>query len=51
MRLQFRYEVVESLNGLLELYRNDMRSESAEVRVLDEQRVVIWQKKERQGVS
>ena len=50
MRLQFRYEVVESLNGLLELYRNDMRSESTKVRVLDEQRIANWQDKERQGV-
>jgi len=50
MRLQFRYEVVESLNGLLDLYRNDMRSESTEVRVLDEQRIANWQEKERQGV-
>lgn len=50
MRLQFRYEVVESLNGLLELYRSDMRSESAEVRVLDEQRIANWQEKEHQGV-
>ena len=51
MRLQFRYEVVESLNGLLDLYRNDLRSENTEVRVLDEHRVANWLEKERQGVG
>ena len=31
MRLQFRYEVVESLNGLLDQYREATRSENPEV--------------------
>ena len=35
MRLQFRYEVVESLNGLLDHYRKDSRCENAEVQALD----------------
>ncbi|MGH9607976.1 MAG: VirB4 family type IV secretion system protein [Terracidiphilus sp.] len=49
MRLQFRYEVVESLNGLLEQYREDMRSENPDVQALDEQRTAIWREKEQEG--
>ena len=49
MRLQFRYEVVESLNGLLDQYRQEMRCENAEVQALDEQRMAIWTEKEREG--
>src|ERR1700740_1355345 len=43
MRLQFRYEVVESLNGLLDRYRDASRSETPEVKVLDDRRLAIWQ--------
>src|SRR6202012_1078684 len=49
MRLQFRYEVVESLNGLLDQYRDAMRSTSSEVNALDERRLSIWEEKERTG--
>lgn len=49
MRLQFRYEVVESLNGLLDQYQQEMRCENAEVQALDEQRMAIWTEKEREG--
>jgi TraG P-loop domain len=49
MRLQFRYEVVESLNGLLDQYRQESRCENVEVLALDEQRLAVWSEKERQG--
>ena len=49
MRLQFRYEVVESLNGLLDQYRKESRCEKAEVQALDEQRLAVWSEKEKQG--
>ena len=49
MRLQFRYEVVESLNGLLDQYRKDSRCENKEVQALDEQRLAVWSEKEKQG--
>ena len=49
MRVQFRYEVVESLNGLLDQYRDAARSDVAEVKVLDDRRLAIWEEKEREG--
>ena len=49
MRLQFRYEVIESLNGLLDQYRKESRCEKAEVQALDDQRMAIWSEKEEQG--
>src|SRR6202012_3947357 len=49
MRLQFRYEVVESLNGLLDQYQKDSRCENVEVKALDEQRLAVWSEKEKQG--
>jgi len=49
MRFQCRYEVVESLNGFLDQYRNAARSQSAQVRALDEGRVQTWQSKEKRG--
>jgi hypothetical protein len=49
MRLQCRYEVVESLNGLLDRYRDAARSEVPEVRALDERRIEIWEAKEKSG--
>lgn len=49
MRLQCRYEVVESLNGLLDRYRDAARSEVPEVRALDESRIEIWEAKEKSG--
>jgi hypothetical protein len=49
MRVQFRYEVVESLNGLLDRYRDASRSETPEVKVLDDRRLATWEEKERVG--
>jgi hypothetical protein len=49
MRVQFRYEVVESLNGLLDQYRDASRSETPEVKVLDDRRLATWEEKERLG--
>jgi hypothetical protein len=49
MRVQFRYEVVESLNGLLDWYREASRSEIPEAKVLDDRRLAIWEEKERLG--
>jgi hypothetical protein len=49
MRVQFRYEVVESLNGLLDQYRDASRSENPEVKVLDDRRLAAWEEKERHG--
>ncbi len=49
MRLQFRYEVVESLNGLLDQYQDAARSEIPEVQLLDQRRIAVWEEKEKQG--
>src|SRR5215472_4863040 len=49
MRVQFRYEVLESLNGLLEQYRDAARSGNPEVKVLDERRLAAWEEKEKHG--
>ncbi len=49
MRVQFRYEVVESLNGLLDQYREASRSANPEVKVLDDRRLATWEEKERLG--
>jgi hypothetical protein len=49
MRLQFRYEVVESLNGLLDQYRKESHCENLGVQALDEQRLAVWSEKEKQG--
>ena len=49
MRVQFRYEVVESLNGLLDQYRDASRSDTPEVKILDDRRLAAWKEKERQG--
>jgi hypothetical protein len=45
MRVQFRYEVVESLNGLLDWHRDASRSETPEAKVLDDRRLAIWEEK------
>src|SRR3954447_22752576 len=49
MRLQCRYEVVESLTGLLDRYREASRTELPQVRALDEGRLEAWEQKEKQG--
>jgi hypothetical protein len=49
IRLQFRYEVVEDLGGLLDQYIAGQHSERAEVITLDELRVELWMEKEATG--
>jgi len=49
MRLQFRYEVVEGLNNLIDQYGDASRSEDAEVRLLDQCRIAAWEEKEKRG--
>ncbi len=49
MRLQFRYEVVEGLNGLLTRYEDHRRTEQTEALVLERHRVRQWREKEFQG--
>ena len=49
MRFQCRYEVVESLTGLLDRYREASRTELPQVRALDEGRLEAWEQKEKQG--
>src|SRR5258705_8852307 len=51
MRVQFRYEVVERLNGLLDRYRDASRSETPEVKVLDDRRLATWEEKERLALN
>jgi type IV secretory pathway VirB4 component len=46
MRVQFRYEVVEDLGGLLDQYVSNQRSDHAETCALDEPRVERWRAKE-----
>src|SRR5579859_914795 len=49
MRLQFRYEVIEGLNNLLDQYRDASRSENPQVQLLDGRRMEVWAEKERHG--
>ena len=49
MRFQCRYEVVESLNGFLDQYREAVRSQSPDVVALDEGRIRAWEDKEKKG--
>jgi hypothetical protein len=49
MRVQFRYEVVEELGGLLDQYVAGQRSKRSEVIALDELRVQRWREKEING--
>ncbi len=49
MRLQFRYEVIEGLNNLLDQYQDASRSEDPQVQLLDGRRVEVWVDKERHG--
>jgi type IV secretion system protein TrbE len=46
MRVQFRYEVVEDLGGLLDQYVSCQRSNHAETETLDDLRVERWRAKE-----
>ena len=49
MRLQFRYEVVEGLTGLLARYEDHRRTDNPEALILDRHRVKQWSTKEAQG--
>jgi hypothetical protein len=49
MRLQIRYEVVESLNGLVDKYREVARSANPGVQLLDQRRISVWEEKEERG--
>jgi len=49
MRIQFRYEISEHLDGLLEQYVDQQRSEQSEVMALDTHRLRMWQRKEQAG--
>ena len=49
MRLQFRYEVVEGLSGLLNRYEDHRRTEVPSALVLERHRTAQWGEKERSG--
>ena len=49
MRIQFRYEISEHLDGLLERYVDQQRSEQSEVMALDTHRLRMWRRKEQSG--
>ncbi len=49
MRLQFRYEVVEGLNGLLAQYDDHRRTRNTEALVLERHRVKQWKEREEEG--
>ena len=49
MRLQFRYEVVEGLRGLLEQYDEHRRTEDAGALVLERHRLKQWNDNEKKG--
>jgi type IV secretory pathway VirB4 component len=49
MRVQFRYEIAEHLDGLIDEYVHAQRTDQAEVMALDAHRVRNWREKERNG--
>lgn len=49
MRLQFRYEVVEGLNGLMNKYEDHRRSEAQPALVLEKHRTAQWKQKDAAG--
>jgi type IV secretory pathway VirB4 component len=49
MRIQFRYEISERLNDLLDKYIREQRTEQSEVMALDSHRLRMWRQKERSG--
>jgi type IV secretory pathway VirB4 component len=49
MRIQFRYEISERLNDLLERYIREQRTEQSEVMALDSHRLRMWRQKEQSG--
>ena len=49
MRLQFRYEVVEGLNGLMDKYEDHRRTEFQSALVLERHRTAQWKQKDASG--
>lgn len=49
MRVQFRYEIAEHLDGLIDEYVNAQRTDQAEILALDVNRVRRWREKEAAG--
>lgn len=49
MRLQFRYEVIEGLNGLLGKYEDHRRTEASSALVLERHRTAQWEQKDASG--
>ena len=49
MRIQFRYEISERLNDLLDRYIGEERTEQSEVMALDSHRLRMWRQKEQNG--
>lgn len=49
MRVQFRYEIAEHLDGLIDEYVQAQRTDQAEVMALDAHRVRRWREKEADG--
>src|SRR5208282_2609573 len=49
MRVQFRYEVVENTNGLIDRYQEFQRTESDIARRMDAIRIEGWKKEEAAG--
>lgn len=49
MRVQFRYEIAEHLDGLIDEYVRAQRTNHAEIMALDTHRVQKWREKERNG--
>ena len=49
MRVQFRYEIVENLDGLIDEYVHAQRTDHAEIMALDAHRVRRWREKEADG--
>ena len=49
MRVQFRYEIAEHLDGLIDEYVHAQRTDQADVMALDAHRVRNWREKERNG--
>ena len=49
MRIQFRYEISERLNDLLDRYIREQRTEQSEVMALDSHRLRMWRQKEQSG--
>lgn len=49
MRVQFRYEIAEHLDGIIDEYVHAQRTDQAEIMALDAHRVRRWREKETEG--